>query len=425
MKAAFSRIVQIFPHCMNQITLAFPLIAVTALGGIFVSGCKPNASGPPPGAGGTPTVTISEVEKTSIPDEVSFVGRVTEKDRVDIRAQVSGILTKQLFDDGALVEKGDLLFEIESDDYEAAVDSAQAQLASAEAQRDNAQQYLKRMRSVKSGSISETELEQAEFDLRTAQASVDQAQASLKSAELDLKRTKIYAPMDGQIGKAMVDAGNLVDASTGSLAMIVSTDPIRVKHSLSERFITEALQRLQDRDPDLPPVRDTLIPRITLSTGNRYPHEGKIVFLDNEIGTTTGSIQAEAEFPNPDGILKPGQFVDLTVQRGAPQDKLLIPQSAVQQDQKGHFVLVVGEDSSVSRRSVETGEHIGRNWSILAGLNEGEKVIIQGIEKVRPGAKVNAVPPSQAPGPVPAVPAGGEPEATPKGKAKEESAKEG
>lgn len=402
-----------------------PLILLATVSVLFSPGCKPNTGGPPPGAGNTPTVTVTEVEKTSIPDEVSFVGRITEKDRVDIRAQVTGILVKQHFEDGVLVKKGDLLFEIEPDDYEAAVASAKAQLDSAEAQRDSARQYLKRMRAVKSGSVSQTELEQAEFDLRTAQAAVDQAKAALKSAELNLERTKIHAPMDGQIGKAMVDAGNLVDSSTGSLAMIVSTDPIRVKHSLSERFLTEALQRLQDRDPNLPPVRDTLIPRITLSTGDRYPYEGKIVFLDNEIGTTTGSIQAEAEFPNPNGILKPGQFVDLTVQRGAPEEKLLVPQSAVQQDQKGHFVLVVGDDSSVSRRSVETGEHIGRNWSIPAGLNEGETVIIQGIEKVRPGAKVNAVPPSQAPGPVPTVQEEGNGEETPGENTGQEPAEEG
>tara|TARA_R110002096_G_scaffold147220_9_gene306930 strand:+ start:1922 stop:3091 length:1170 start_codon:yes stop_codon:yes gene_type:complete len=368
----------------------FPFVCLV-IGTMLILSCKPAPSGPPPGMGGMPTVTVTNVEARMIPDDVSFVGRVAAKDRVDLRAQVSGILTKQHFEDGAHVKKGDLLFEIEPDDYAAALASAEAQVASAEAEKDNANQYLKRLKSVKSGGVSATELENAEIAARKAQAARDQVESARRIAELDLKRTKIHAPIDGQIGKAMVDAGNLVDAATGTLATIVLTDPIRVQHALSERFLTEAMQNQQDRDPSLPPIRDTLVPRITLSTGDRYPHEGKIVFLDNEVGANTGSIQAEAEFPNPDDLLTPGQFVDLTVQRGAAVERLLVPQSAVQQNQQGHFVLVADAEGNVVQRMVTVGDRFGPEWSIEQGVSAAERVITQGIEKVRPGAKVNAV----------------------------------
>jgi len=347
--------------------------------------------------GAPPTVTVSAVEERAIPDEVSFVGRVGAKDRVDIRAQVEGMLIEQKFEDGADVKKGDLLFVIEPIDYQVALEAAAAQVANAEALRDKADQYLKRLKSVKEGGVSATEIEQAEIDARTASASLDQGIAAKKTAELNLKRTEIISPIDGQIGKAMVDSGNLVDASTGTLATIVQVDPIMVQHALSERFLTEATQQLVDRDPSLPPIRETLIPRIVLSTGEPYPHEGKIVFLDNEIGSTTGTIQAEAEFPNPEGILKPGQFVDLSVQRGEPVNRMTVPQSAVQQDQQGHFVLVVSADGDVAQRRITTGSRIGVDWTVQEGLKAGEKVIIQGIEKVRPGAKVNAVESGVAP----------------------------
>jgi len=368
-----------------------PLSSLLIVAALALTACKPDTAQMPMGMGGTPNVTVAAVEEQIIPDELSFVARVAPKDRVDIRAQVSGMLIEQKFEDGADVKKGDLLFVIEPDEYEATLASAEAQVASAKAQQDKADQYLKRLNSVRSGGVSATEVEQAEIEARTAKAAVDQAIATQRTAELNLKRTKIHAPLDGQIGKAMVDAGNLVDASTGTLATIVQVDPIRVKHALSEKFFTEATEQLADRDPSLPPIRDTLIPRIVMSTGQLYDHDGKIVFLDNEIASTTGTIQAEAEFPNPNGLLKAGQFVDLKVQRGEPVNHLTVPQSAVQQDQQGHFVLVVDAEGNVTQRRVTTGDRVGVDWTVEEGLKAGEKVIIQGIEKVRPGAKVNAL----------------------------------
>ncbi|MDF1754639.1 MAG: efflux RND transporter periplasmic adaptor subunit [Verrucomicrobiales bacterium] len=373
----------------------FSLVAPTAILlplVLMTGGCgDDSATGPPGGMNRVPTVTVAAVEKNAIPDEFGFVGRVGTKSRVDIRAQVEGVLLERYFEEGAMVKKGDLLFQIEPADYEAALASAKAQVASAQALADKADQYEKRLKAVKRGGVSPTEMEVAVIEARTAKASLDQMIAAQKTAELNLKRTRILAPIDGQIGKAMLNAGNLVDASAGTLATIVQVDPIRVKHSLSERFLTQAVERSADRDPNLPPIRDSLITRIVLSTGNPYPYEGKIVFLDNEVSSTTGTIQAEAEFPNPDGILKPGQFVDLTVQRGAPVDRLTVPQSAVQQDQQGHFVLVTSAEGEVAQRRVTLGERVGVSWIVLDGLAAGEKVVVQGVEKIRQGSKVNAV----------------------------------
>ena len=365
------------------ILLLVPLLAFTA--------CKPDATQMPMGMGGTPNVTVAAVEEQVIPDELSYVARVAPKNRVDIRAQVSGMLIEQKFEDGADVKKGDLLFVIEPDEYEAALASAEAQVASAKALQDKADQYLDRLNSVPSGGVPVTDVEQAEIEARTAKAAVDQAIATRRTAELNLERTRIHAPLDGQIGKAKVDVGNLVDASTGTLATIVQVDPIRVIHALSERSFTEATERIAKRDPSLPPFSDTLIPRIVMSTGQLYAHDGRIVFVDNEIASTTGTIHAEAEFPNPDGLLKAGQFVDLTVQHGAPVHRLTVPQSAIQQDQQGHFVLVVDQEGNVTQRRVTTGDRVGVDWTVEEGLQAGEKVIIQGIEKVRPGVKVNAL----------------------------------
>lgn len=370
------------PACMTALALGVLISA---------SSCSKESQSPPQGMGGQPTVTVAKVAERAIPDELSFVGRVAAKNRVDVRAQVSGLILKQDFEDGAAVKKGDVLFEIEPADFSAALASAKAQVAGAEAERDKAEQFYNRLKSIQSGGIAATEVEQAEIDVRSATATLNQMIAAQQTAELNLERTQITAPIDGQIGKAMIDSGNLVDASTGTLATIVQVDPIRVKHALSERFLTEATQRAADRDPSLPPIRESLIPRLVLSTGEPYPHEGEIVFLDNEVGSTTGTIQAEAEFPNPEGILKPGQFVDLSVQRGAPVQRLTVPQSAVQQDQQGHFVLVVSAEGDVAQRRVTMGDRVGVDWTILEGVSAEEKVIIQGIEKVRPGAKVNAV----------------------------------
>lgn len=365
---------------------------------IAAIGCGGNPGGAPPeGMNRTPTVTVSPVEKRAIADEVSLVGRIGAKDRADIRAQVDGMLITQNFKEGAEVKKGELLFEIEPADYEFALSVADARVSRAKADRDQAASLLERLQSVKSGGVSATDLEAAEIGARKMEAALNEAVAARQMAELDLERTRIRAPIDGQIGKAMVDVGNLVDTSTGTLATIVQLDPIRVRHSLSERMLTNILERAAGSGETLPPGRDTLRPRIVLSNGTTYDREGELVFLDNEVGSTTGSIQAEAEFPNPERMLKPGMFVELIVQRSHPVERLLAPQSAVQQDQKGHFVLVVDAEGNVSQRRVKTGDRFGTEWSIEDGVAAGEKVIIQGIEKVRPGVQVTAVENETAP----------------------------
>ena len=357
---------------------------------VFV-GCDRNVRKSEAESSPEPSVTVITVRESEVPDLISFVGRVRPERRVDIRAEVSGKLVEREFVEGSEVKKGDLLFKIEQVDYEAAKDLALARVESARTGKEQADQFLTRMKAVRSGGISITEVEDAEFNARLAASSLEEARADLATAELDLSRTSIYAPMDGMIGRAQYNVGNFVDATSGPLASIVQLDPIRVEHSLSGPFVTQILLDRSKRDSSLPDPRDELLPHLTLSTGDTYEHAGKIVFLDNEINATTGSISGEAEFPNPDRVLRPGQFVDLVIERGQPELSLLVPQSAVQQDREGRFVLVVSKEGEVSQRRVLMGDRYGPEWVIKEGVEEGESVIIQGIEKVTPGVKVRAM----------------------------------
>lgn len=357
----------------------------------FLCSCQPKSTDARDKAGEDPVVTVVRVSEEAVPDEISFVGRVRAERRVDLRAEVSGKLVERAFTEGSEVKKGDLLFKIEQTEYEVARDLAKAQVESAKASRDQTKEYLRRMNSATGGGISETELESAKFSAQMAEAVLDQAEANLASAELTLKRTCIHAPIDGLIGRAKLNVGNYVDASTGELASIVQMDPIRVEHSLSGPFVTQILLERAERDPALPDRREELLPRLTLSTGDVYPHSGKIVFLDNEINPTTGSIQGEAEFPNPERTLRPGQFVNLVIERGKPVPSILVPQAAVQQDREGRFLLIVSDAGEVIQRRVMMGGRHGPKWVIEEGVAPGEKVIVQGVEKVRPGARVQAL----------------------------------
>jgi membrane fusion protein (multidrug efflux system) len=340
------------------------------------------AQGAPP-----PAVLVTPVMNHQITQTGSFVGRVVAIDKVDIVARVSGFIEERNFTEGQIVKKGDLLFRIEQDTYRAAVDQQNANLAKAKATEVNANLQLHRSQElVKNQNVPQATVDQLAAAEQAAQADILQAQALLEQAQINLGYTEIRSPIDGRIGLANFTVGNLVTPSSGSLATIVSQDPIYVTFQASEADVIEYRRRVAESASKNPHV--TI--HIKLPNGVIYSHPGETNFLDVQVETDTDTVTARAQLANPDGLLIPGGIVSVLVDRGAPQSVLVVPQSAVLLDQAGSYVLVVDEAKKVEQRRITRGVEQGRDVAVTNGLKEGELVIVEGIQKVRPGQTVAA-----------------------------------
>ena len=348
---------------------------------IVVSGWNAaDAQGAPP-----PAVTVTPVTSREVTATGDFIGRVVAIDKVDVVARVSGFIKERNFTEGQQVKSGDLLFRIEPDTYKAAVDQQEANLAKAKATEVNANLQLQRGQDlVRNQNIPQSEVDQRAANSQAAHADVLQAQALLEQARINLGYTEIRSPIDGRIGLASFTIGNLVSPSSGTLATIVSQDPIYVTFQASEADVIEYKHRIAasaDKNPHV-----TI--HIKLPDGTVYPHPGRTNLLDVQVQPDTDTILARAQLPNPEGMLIPGGIVSVMVERGAPQSSLIVPQSAVQLDQAGHYVMVVGADKKVEQRRITTGVEQGRDIVVSAGLKEGEFVVVEGIQKVHPGQVV-------------------------------------
>jgi membrane fusion protein (multidrug efflux system) len=347
------------------------------------------AAPPGPGQGRPPVVTVLAVTEAEVNPPTEHVGRVEAIQAVDLRARVQGYLEAVKFNEGSDVRAGDLLFTIEQAPYLASVNAARAKVASAQAALTNASQYLRRLQAVRSGGVSATDLEAAVSNELKAQALLQEAEASLEQAELDLGYTIIKAPISGRIGRTAFTKGNLVGPDSGALARIVQIDPIRVVYSVSENDYADVKTSHQEMTPEQ--LRQELVPRLKLSNGELYPSAGKLAFADNEVDADTGTIAVWAEFDNPQAILLPGQYVTVLLSLSNPRRLPVVPQSAVQEDREGRYVFVVDGDNKVQQRRITTGAVVGVNWAVEAGLMAGETVIVQGVQKVRPGQVVETV----------------------------------
>jgi membrane fusion protein (multidrug efflux system) len=340
------------------------------------------AQGAPP-----PAVSVVLVVSQQVTETADFVGRIVAIDKVDLIARVAGFLEQRNFTEGQNVKTGDLLFRIEQATYKATVDQMRAALAKAQATEVNANLQLKRGQELLANhNIPQSTVDQREADAQAAHAEVMSAQAQLEQAQINLGYTEIRSPIAGRIGIATFTEGNLVQPSSGRLATIVSQDPIYVTFQVSEREVIAYKQRLAaagGKDP-----HQTV--HIKLPSGREYPHPGVTDFLDVQVDPNTDTVLIRAQLPNPDGLLVSGGVVGVTVERGAPRMALVIPQSAVQLDQAGHYVLLVDEAKKVEQRRITTGAERGRLIVVLDGLKEGELVIVEGIQKVRPGQLVAA-----------------------------------
>jgi len=366
------------------------------------------------GPQGPPAVGVVTAERKPVTETTEFVGRIEAVNRVDVRARVTGFLEARLFQEGQEVRAGDVLFRIERAPFEAQLEQARANVASAQATLENARVALQRARELRAtGAGTQVALDNAQAQERTAAASLLGAQAAVRVAEINLGYTEITSPIDGKIGRATYTPGNVVSPTlTDPLATIVSQDPMRVAFTVSARSAEELRRRYEDRGGT-----SAVVVRVRLSDGTLYPHAGRIDFIDTQIDRNTDTLLVRALIPNPlregtqvgqigNRVLIDGQFVSVYVEGVEPVQAIVIPRVAVLQDQGGTYVFVVGAENKAERRNVSLGRSTAEQAVIEQGLNGGESVITEGLQRVRPGEPVNPAPAAAPPGRPPGPPGG-------------------
>jgi membrane fusion protein, multidrug efflux system len=374
-------------HMVGWLAGAFLLFA-------GVLGCdakKPSLAELPP-----PAVTVSLPVVAEVTDYDDYEGRIAAIPTVEVRARVRGHLTQINFTDGQIVKKDDLLFEIDPRPYKADLAGAEAQKAAAAAALKLAKSTAERdSKLVKSGAISREEFEVSLGKQSVSEAEVRKAEAAITRAQLDLDFTKITAPIAGRISRAQVDVGNLVNAGSGEtlLTTITSVDPIYVYFNVDERALLrykQSFRKGKDKPEESQSIKDLKIPiEVALEGDKDYPHKGFIDFAETQVDSKTGTKQVRGELPNPKGILDPGMRARVRVPVSQPTKALLITERAIGTDQTLKYVYVVYAENVAKRRDVQLGRLRNGLRVIENGLNPDDRVIVNGIQSVRPEMKVD------------------------------------
>ena len=333
-------------------------------------------------------VVVDEVVSEPYRPKSQYVGRLQAQDDVAIEARVTGYLLSREFVEGELVQAGDILYTIDASEYEAALARAKADLAAAVANQANAVRNYKRGKDLlPKGAISEAEMDDLTAKKLDADARIESANAQVTSAEVNLGFTTISAPITGRIGRSIASAGDLVGLNTGSLTTLVSIDPIEALFQVSEATYVSAIGRGLGNQLDVNSLRRIEV-SLELTNGALYPEVGRIDYFANRIDQSTGTLEARALIPNPHSLLVPGQYVRVILQDTELLEGLFVAQSAVQADQQGSFVLTVDGGSIVVRRNVDLGARNDDKVLVNKGLDEGDRVIVRGLQQVRPGMPV-------------------------------------
>ncbi len=351
---------------------------------LLLGGCeeRKQAAAPPP----SPAVGVRPAAMKGVNESFEFVGRIKAVNKVDVRARVEGFLEKILFREGQDVKAGDLLYQIEKVQFQAQVDQAKANVASAEAEATNAQlQYDRNLELSKRGQVvAQAIVDQNKAALDSARAKIMQMRAALTQAEVNLDYTDVRSPIDGRIGRTAYTEGNLVNPSSGVLATIVSQDPTYVLFPVSVRDLEIIRAARREADGGLAKIEI----RVRLSNGQDYPHPGVWNLTDPQVDQQTDTLTMRAIVPNPERLLVDGEFVTAVIRERREQPRLVVPQSALLIDQSGYYVLVVDDQHKVEQRRIATGPNRDTDVVVTSGLREGEQVIVDGVQKVRPGQVV-------------------------------------
>ena len=373
--------------------------------GIVIGATRPKrASGTPPG--GSPDVQVVLVEQKDVPIYGEWIGTLDGFTNADVKAQVTGYLMRQGYQEGAFVRKGQLLFEIDPRPFQAALDQAQGQLAQATAALANAEAVQGRTELdvnrytplAKEQAASQQDLDNAvqnnlaaKATVATAKAQIKSAEAAVETAKINLDFTRLVAPIEGIAGQAQLQVGALVNLSSPSVTSVSTVDPIKVYFTVGEPQYLEWRRRFPTETTRQAAAKNLRL-ELILADGSTYPHEGTFYFADRQVNESTGAIRIAGLFANPANILRPGGYGKVRAVIRTQQGALLVPQRSVSELQGGYQVAVVDSDNKVSIRTVQAGDRVGNQWVIAEGLKPGERVVAEGIQKVRPGMQVTPKP---------------------------------
>lgn len=368
-------------------TAARSSVLISLCVALVACGETPEAVAPPP-----PDVLVADVVQKDVPVYGTWIGTTDGNINAQIRARVEGYLQSREYTEGSVVHADDLMFVIDPRPYKAAFDQAKGTLGRAEAALTKAQQDVERYTPLaKEGAVSQQELDNAIQAARAGRARVDSARANLEQAKLDLAWTMVKSPIEGVAGLANAQVGDLIEPNT-LLTTVSQLDPLRVYFPISEQEYMKFASRIAKVAEGGKPGEDARSLELILADGSVFPHGGRAALADRQIDPKTGTITILSYFPNPENLLRPGQFVKVRAVTDMNKGALLVPQRAVSEQQGQSQVAVVGPDNKVELRNVEVGDRSGALWVIDEGLKPGERVVAEGLQKLQSGMTVNPKP---------------------------------